>query len=128
MRVTRPWAFCCVALALLLNGLSGFAAAGTRAAPDGPAPCHSAADTPSLHDADCALGCDTSPSPDSPSLHWAPAHERSGQDNDPLPGITASAWYLQLATTPVSFASPGPRAPPRLPGATPVARHDILRN
>lgn len=124
MLVARHIAFCCVALALLLGGLPSLGAAAHQA----PTPCHSDTDAPGLHDADCALGCESNPAPDSPTLDWAPASTRRGDDESQDPIALSPAYRLQFAATPVAVTSIGPRAPPCLDAATPVARHDILRD
>ena len=129
MVVARQFASCCVALALLLGGLPSLGATGNGAAGhQTPTPCHSDTGGPGLHDTDCALGCDSNPRPDSPSLDWAPASARLSDDEAQGPGAPAPDHRLQFAATTGSTGSLGRRAPPRLSAATPVARHDILRD
>jgi hypothetical protein len=120
MVVARQIAFCCVALALLLGGLPSLGAAGDGAAGQQVlTPCHADTAGPGLHDTDCALGCDSNPTPEFPSLDWAPASTRLSDDEVQGPAALAPDYRLH---------SLGPRAPPGLPAATPVARYDILRD
>ena len=128
MSRARQIALCCVALAPLLSSLPGLTAVASDTGHAGLTPCHSAADAPAMHDDSCALGCDSNPVPESPTPDWAPGNRRSTEDDERSPACAAPAFGTPFAAKPVSNLAIGPRAPRRLAAATPVTRHDILRD
>ncbi|UCG73641.1 MAG: hypothetical protein JSV45_04520 [Chromatiales bacterium] len=128
MPTTRQLAVCCIALALLLSGLPGLTAAASDSGHAGLTSCHAEADAPAMHDDGCAMGCDSNPVPESPIPDWAPGNRRNTEDDEQSPACPAPAFGTPLAAQPVASIAIGPRAPPRLATATPVARHDILRD
>ena len=125
----RQSALCCAAIVLLLGGLSSLAATiGTVDAPGAEAPCHTAHPAPALHDQDCAMGCQSAPGPVWPEPDWAPAAGRGGDED--RPDATATAPERGSLSPPLfrDSAPQGDHAQPALPCATPVARHDVLRD
>lgn len=125
----RQFIACCIALALLLAGIPGHAMPAEAATSGaGPAPCHMGGDSPALHDADCASGCDSSPAPAAPGQGWAPASTRGNADDRDEASTLPPALGPPMATA-LRGADPAHlRGPPPLRVATPVARHDVLRD
>ena len=128
MDLARRWIVCCTALTLVFAALPAPAAAAGDPAAAGPMPCHADGMGPNAHDLDCATGCDSAPVPGEMLPDWAPGPARGGQDlPDPIGLLSAP----DLVPRPAGLSTANlhrPRAPPALSGATPVARHDVLRD